>query len=317
MNRLSRFRTCLVALAAVLMLPLLGCGSDPETPTQGKVSLLLTDAPGDFKQATVTITQIYLQGEGGTGRVVLSDTKTTTNLLTLVNKTQELVKDAVVPTGTYSELRFVISGGFIEVENADGTTSIYASSPTYEGLPAGARVAGDLQMPSLAQSGLKVKLPGDEKLTITGEQKILLVDFDVAQSFGHDAGQGKKWVMHPVVEATDIVASGSVKVTLNVGAGVTLPTVNDAQVTLADFKATLTNAAGSREELALVDANGDGVFEAHFKFLIPGTFSVGIASPEGVSFTVTPAQPATHTITSGQDGTFAFTLTGAASTDVQ
>jgi hypothetical protein len=310
MNRPTRFLSRLTALAAVMLLPLLGCGSNKEST----LTIQLTDAAGDFKAAVVTIDEIYLQGDNG--RVVLSTTKTTTNLITLANDTSTLVQDAVVPEGTYGELRFVISGGYVEVENEDGTTSIYASSANYAGLPAGAKVAGDLQMPSFAQSGLKVKLPED-KLTITGEQKILLVDFDVAQSFGHDAGQGKKWVMHPVVEATDIVASGSVKVTLNVGAGVTLPTVNDAQVTLADFKATLTNAAGSREELALVDANGDGVFEAHFKFLIPGTFSVGIASPEGVSFTVTPAQPATHTITSGQDGTFAFTLTGAASTDIQ
>lgn len=304
MTRPTRFPSRLTALAALVLLPLLGCGSENES----KLSIQLTDAAGDFKAAVVTIDEIYLQGDNG--KVVLSTTKTTTNLITLANDTATLVKDAVVPAGTYGELRFVISGGYVEVENADGTTSIYASSNNYEGLPAGAQVTGGLQMPSLAQSGLKVKLPED-KLTITGEQKILLVDFDVAQSFGHDAGQGKKWVMHPVVEATDIVASGSVKVTLAAGAGVTLPVVNDAELTLGNFTATLTNSAGSREELPLVDTDGDGVFEAHFKFLIPGTFSVGIAGPEGVNFTVTPAQPATHTIVSGQDGSFAFTLTGA------
>ena len=303
MNRPTRFLSRLTALAAVMLLPLLGCGSNESTLT-----IQLTDAAGDFKAAVVTIDEIYLQGENG--KVVLSTTKTTTNLITLANDTSTLVQDAVVPAGTYGELRFVISGGYVEVENEDGTTSIYSSSADYEGLPEGAQVAGPLQMPSFAQSGLKVKLPED-KLTITGEQKILLVDFDVAQSFGHDAGQGKKWVMHPVVEATDIVASGSVQVTLAAGEGVVLPVVNDAQVTLSQFRATLTNAAGSREELPLVDTNGDGVLEAHFKFLIPGTFSVGIAGPEGVNFTVTPAQPATHTITSGQDGSFAFTLTGA------
>jgi hypothetical protein len=310
MNRLSRLRACFVALAAVLMLPFLGCGSDAP-PSEGKVTLLLTDAPGDFKQATITITQIYLQGEGNTGRVVLSDTKTTTDLLKLVNKTQELVKDAVVPAGTYSELRFVISGGFIEVENADGTTSIYASSPNYEGLPAGAKVAGDLQMPSLAQSGLKVKLPGDEKLTITGEQKILLVDFDVAQSFGHAAGGSGKWVMHPVIHATEVQATGSVVVTLAKAADVTLPTVDNRPGTLADFKAVLINAAGSREELPLADANGDGTFEARFQFLIPGTFSVDIAAPAGVSFTTDPAHPASVTVPSGQEVRHAFTLRSA------
>lgn len=304
MNRPTRLTSRLTALAAVLLLPLLGCGSGSE----GTLTIQLTDAAGDFKAAVVTIDEIYLQGDNG--RVVLSTTRTTTNLLTLANDTKTLVQDAVVPEGTYGQLRFVISGGYVEVENEDGSTRIYASSPDYEGLPDGATVAGALQMPSFAQSGLKVKLPED-KLTITGEQKILLVDFDVAQSFGHAAGQGKKWVMHPVLQATDLLASGSVKVTLAADEGLVLPTLNGEPLTPGSFKATLTNEAGSREQLDLVDTDGDGVFEAHFKFLIPGTFTVGIAAPEGVSgITVTPEQPATHVITSGQDGTFAFTLTG-------
>jgi hypothetical protein len=33
-------------------------------------------------------------------------------------------------------------------------------------------------------------------LELTGPEKIVLVDFDVAQSFGHEASG---WVMHPVV----------------------------------------------------------------------------------------------------------------------
>jgi hypothetical protein len=57
-------------------------------------------------------------------------------------------------------------------------------------------------MPSLAQSGLKVDLPGGA-IRIEGDQRILLVDFDVAQSLGHVAGGYGRWVMHPVVHATD------------------------------------------------------------------------------------------------------------------
>jgi hypothetical protein len=65
-------------------------------------------------------------------------------------------------------------------------------------------VTGDLQMPSFAQSGLKVNLPGDA-ITVEGDdQRILLVDFDVSKSFGHQAGNSGKWVMHPVITATDM-----------------------------------------------------------------------------------------------------------------
>jgi hypothetical protein len=303
MNRPTRLFSRFTALAALLLLPLLGCGSDSES----KVTLLLTDAPGDFKAAVVTIEEVYLQGDAG--RVVLMNTPTTTNLITLANDTATLVKDAVIPAGTYGELRFVISGGYVEVENATGGTSIYASSRTYAGLPAGATVTGDLQMPSLGSSGLKVKLSGD-KLEISGEQKIILVDFDVAQSFGHDAGQGKKWVMHPVIKGAAIEATGSVKVTLSKDAALTLPSVNDQQLTLGSFQASLTNAEGSQERLPFVDTDADGVFEAHFKFLIPGSFSLGVVAPAGVSsINVTPAQPASHVIVSGQDSGFAFTLT--------
>src|ERR1700742_4539481 len=99
--------------AAALALVTSGCGND------SGVTIKLTDAPGDFKAAVVTISEVYLQGEGG--KVVLSNEATTTNLVTLANDTADLVKDAVVPEGKYSELRFVISGAYIEVEQADGS----------------------------------------------------------------------------------------------------------------------------------------------------------------------------------------------------
>lgn len=300
----TRFISRLTALAAVMLLPLLGCGS-----SDSKLTVLLKDAPGDFKAAVVTIDQVYLQGEGG--KLVLSDKKVTTNLLTLANDTATLVQDAVVPAGSYSELRFVISGAYVQVDNGDGTSSIYATSANYEGLPAGAKVDGDLQAPSLGASGLKVKLDGD-KLEVTGEQKILVVDFDVSQSFGHDAGQGRKWVMHPVIKGAEMTLTGSTAVTLALGNGVTLPTVNNAQVTLANFSAVLTNSDGTQTVLPLVDTNADGVFEANFKFLFPGAYTLSFAAPTGVtSINVTPAVPFSVNVESGKAGTYAFTLNGA------
>src|SRR5688572_19269788 len=166
-----------------------GCAAATENATSGKITVLLTDAPGDVKTAMVTISQVYLQGDGedASGRVILRDTPVTTDLLTLANSTADLVKDATVPAGSYGQLRFVITGGYIEVENDDGSSSIYASSPDYAGLPSGATVAGPLQMPSYASSGLKVKLP-EGGVTIDSEQTILLVDFDVSQSYGKAAG---------------------------------------------------------------------------------------------------------------------------------
>jgi hypothetical protein len=300
MHRIHILSSCLFALA----LGLIGCGGE------SKVSIKLTDAPGDYKRAVVTISEVELLGEGENNRVILLDQAKTTDLITLANDTADLVKDAVVPAGTYKELRFVITGAFIEVEDANGGTKIYASSPNYEGLPQGAQVAGSLQMPSYGTSGLKVKIA--DPVTVEGEQKVILVDFDVAQSFGHAAGQGAdKWVMSPVIKAADITFSGTVTVTLTKAGGVTLPTVNGQAITLGSFRATLTNTGNSTEELAFTDANGDGVFEAQFVYLIPGDFSVAVVGPAGVSFATNPASPAPVSVGNGKQVSVAFTLTSA------
>lgn len=187
---------------SVFALGAISCDSST-SPRNGELTLLLTDAPGDVVSAIVTIDRIYMQPSeaGDNGRVVLLEDDVTTDLLTLVGTTQELFADALLPVGAYSQLRFVISGAYIEVEQADGSTLIYASSPDYAGLPEGATVAGELQMPSLAQSGLKVKLPGDVVVIDEEVPLTLVVDFDVAQSFGQLAGGSGRWVMNPVITA--------------------------------------------------------------------------------------------------------------------
>ena len=316
----SKLRLTSLAAAAALALATLGglsaCAADGSSaPGTSKVSILLTDAPGDVKKAVVTISRIYLQGSDDeqSGRVVLLNTPVTTDLLTLANSTAELVDDAVVPAGTYSQLRFVVTGGYIEVDDGHGGTSIYASSPDYAGLPAGAPVAGELKMPSYAQSGIKVNLP-DGGFHVSGEQKVLLVDFDVARSFGHQAGASGMWVMTPVLTATELTATGSVVVTLRKDAGVTLPTVGGTATTLGGFSAELSNGAGSHETTAFTDADGDGTYEAAFRFLVPGDYALDVTGPAGVTFTTSPAHPASVSIASGLASSFGFTVTAASAT---
>ncbi|WP_342373943.1 DUF4382 domain-containing protein [Myxococcus stipitatus] len=300
-------RSSFVSIAAIaLLLPLIGCGDD-----KGKVSVLLTDAPGDgIEKAVVTISSVYLQGgDDKGGRVVLRDEPVTVSLLDLANATSEIVSEAEVPDGEYHQLRFVITGGYLETRNADGTTSIFATANNYEGLPEGAVVAGQLHMPSYDSSGLKVKF--DEKLTIEGTQKILLVDFDVAQSFGKQAGGSGRWVMSPVIKAAEVTASASVNVEVKLGTGVTLPTIEGKALTLADFQAVLINAEGTQERLPLTDANADGTYEASFKFLFPGSFQVELAAPAGVTVTTTPGQPVTFKLESGRDSTQSLVVSSA------
>ncbi|HEU4629254.1 MAG TPA: DUF4382 domain-containing protein [Gemmatimonadaceae bacterium] len=307
-SRLTRLAAT-TAIAASTLLPLAGCGDGPTTGGSGdaRLSLLLTDAPGDFGAAVVTVSEIYLQGSEG--RVTLMSTPVTTDLLTLANATAELVQDAAVPAGTYSELRFVVTGGYVEVEQEDGSAAIYASSADYEGLPAGAEVAGTLRMPSFAQSGLKVKLP-DGGLTLASEQKVLLVDFDVAQSFGHAAGNSGAWVMSPVLTATEVQASAGLTVSVGTDAAVALPTIGGTVLALTDLKVALSNAEGAHEELPLTDADGDGTFEAQFRYVLPGAWTVDLVAPAGVTLTTTETRPAPVTLTAGAESTTSLTITG-------
>ena len=292
---------------------LAGCDTT-SPPAAGRVSVLLTDAPGDFKRAVVTISEVYLQkgdraDDAEDGRILLTRGELTTDLLTLANSAHTLVDDVVIPPGQYGQLRLVVTGAYVEVENADGSTSIYASSPSYRGLPPGAVVAGPLHMPSFAQSGLKVSLPS--AVSIGGDAKTLLVDFDVAQSFGREAGRSGRWVMHPVVRATAVNYTGTVLARVRLGDGVTLTTIDGTTLTLAGFSAVLTTAAGSRETLALAAADGDGVFEARFRYLLPGEYELDLVGPDGLTLATSPTRPTPVSVGSGQDVEVALAVTAA------
>ena len=286
----------------MILAAMLGACNDNTTGNttgQPRVTVRLTDAAGDIKAAVVTISEVNLQGSNG--KVVLSDNAVTTDLIDLANSTAILVDAEPVPAGTYTELRFVITGGYIEVENADGTTSIYASSPNYAGLPPGAVVAGDLQMPSMGQSGLKVNFPPTD-LAITADQD-LLVDFNVSESFGHQAGNSGKWVMHPVITGAQFTTAATVIVTLKLNTGVTLPVPPGGAVTLAAFKATLNG-----ETVSFTDPDADGTFEARFRFLLPGTYALTVQSPTGIGITTNLTLPVNVTLVAGETETQAVII---------
>jgi hypothetical protein len=195
----SRAVWLLAGAAAVLASCSDGAGPGGTTA----LSIKLKDAPGDVQHAVVTIAGINLMGSNG--KLVLTSTSVTTDLLTLASSTADLVSGADVPSGTYAELRFLISGACLVVENESGGSDIYATDG-YDATPCGGAATGVLQAPSYAQSGLKVTMEAGA-LTLTGGEKILLVDFDVSQSFGHATGQSGQWTMHPVMTGGELSTS--------------------------------------------------------------------------------------------------------------
>lgn len=309
MRLFSRLATLALALAAVACSDSINAPRHTQqtTPigTGRGFTLLLTDAPGDFKAAVVTISKITLQGTGGS--VTLLDHPMTVDLLQLQNQVATIVRGLNIPAGSFSEMRLILSGGFIEVETSKGT-QVFAT-PGFP-LPAGLVQTGVLVMPSMGQSGLKIDLPGG-KLDVGADETIVMIDFNAHDSFGHEAGNSGRWIMHPVIKATNVTFGGNVLAQLALGSGVVLPVLNGDTLTLGDFAAVLKPAAGGTPDtLPLTLVNG--TFQALFKGLLPGQYLLTFVSPTGLLDTFSPTLPVPVTVVQKMTTTQLVTLTSAA-----
>jgi hypothetical protein len=298
---------------AALLLPLtaalaLGACEGNTGSRDARLTILLTDAPGDLEEAWVRIERIYLQGsaegENG-GRVeLLAEPSDWVDLLTLSGgRTAELVGAAPVPAGTYGQLRFVVCDAWLRT--ADGR--VYASSPDV--VPPGETATGTLHVPSACASGFKVTLPGGS-VRLENGTTVMVVDFDVSQSFGHQAGHSGRWVMRPVMHATNVQFSAGITGTVSLGDGVALPACGGVGTDLTVFvpRAVAGEAAFSGTTAA------DGAFS--IAPIPSGSYELAHAAE--VTFTngdtlalTAVVDPASVTVGSGGQATAAYTVTGA------
>ncbi|HEX2209354.1 MAG TPA: DUF4382 domain-containing protein [Longimicrobium sp.] len=298
-----------------LALPLLGalamaaCDGGTGGSGDARVSIRLTDAPGDLDQAWVRIDRIYLVGgpadSASGGREDLLTTPTGwVDLLTLSGgRTAELVNGAVVPAGRYSELRMVVCEAYIVTNEGD----VYATRDTE--LPGGVTADGQLHIPSGCSSGLKIKFQGDEPVQLENESTILTVDFDVSQSFGHQAGNSGRWIMHPVVHATAVGFAGGIGGTVSVASGLTLPTCGGSPVAVTAFVPQAT--AGTTTYSSAVGTDG------RYRITVPAgtytmTYAPALSFANGDSLMVTAApSAASATVASGGSATVDYSITAA------
>src|SRR5688572_19701182 len=146
-----------VALAASVFV---GCDDVTSGEGNGRLRVILTDAPGDLQEAFVKIEQIVLLRRAAdnndantSGRVTI--TPNTTNFINLLTLTGgeilELADVGGIPEGTYAQVRVVINEAWVRLD--DGR--VFATSNAV--LPAGVTADGELKCPSCASSGFKVK----------------------------------------------------------------------------------------------------------------------------------------------------------------
>ena len=152
---------------------------------QSELSLFLKDGPGDVDMVWVQVNDVVLVGQGAP-LSLLDEPTDLINLTELEDVAVALVEGVPVEPGLYTQLRFVLGGAVL----LDDDGGVYGYGDVEA--PAGLEITGDLTCPSCSQSGIKVRLPGGVVLA-EGDDAGVLMDFDIAQSFGHQAGQSGRW----------------------------------------------------------------------------------------------------------------------------
>jgi hypothetical protein len=291
--------------------------SDGSGPQIAHVSLALTDAPGDVDSVWVEIGEIYLQGTGGQTTLLSADDAADLGLVELTQlagTTLDLVSDVTIDAGNYGQLRFVVEGAVLETE--DGEVFTYNAAH-----PHGAPSTGSLTCPSCTTTGIKVLLPG-EVANLEAGAHIILLDFDVSQSFGHDTG-GTSWVMHPVIHGVEIEFSGAVTGTVDVardGGGNPLVTIPECPAGtprgLSSFvpvatAETLTDDLGD-PLAATTSVDEDGSFA--FPYLHPDAYDLDYVTDievDGSTLTFEATAPGIVTVTDGGSEEVIYTITSA------
>lgn len=286
-------------------------GSSSLEPGGARLTVQLTDAPGDLAEARVRISKIVLQGrDAGDSASARQELAVAAgdwiDLLALSGgKLQELVGGAAVQPGTYSQLRLVIDGAYVVAR--DGR--VFATSGAQ--LPAGVAADGELVCPSCGQSGFKVKFPGGIQVQ---DATTLVVDFDVNQSFGHEAGKSGKYVLRPVLIGARKAGGsplGSIAGTVALAEGVTVPACGgEAAPGLTRFVPTAADGAVTRT--GTTQAGGAftiGSLPAGSYTL--GVDRVGFANGDTLTFTAA-ATPATVAVTDGAAAAASYSVTAAA-----
>jgi hypothetical protein len=146
----------------------------------GNLALQLKDALGNIMKAVVTIDRIYLSEDVVAG------------LPTLAERPHTPITNLWVAAKEYRQMRFAISGAYVELEVPPGRRGrLFASSATYKCLPKGASVDGVLVLPSRTSSGLCLDMPNEAVTLDADGSLVLLIDFDVALHWSPDDDAGR------------------------------------------------------------------------------------------------------------------------------
>ncbi len=309
-----RIRFVFAIAAPLLALAACDTGSPVGANGNARLSVQLTDAPGDLKEAWVKVQKVELVGAAeqtttttaGTTEQAPSTELTVSedwiDLLTLQEGQTEPLFTGDVPAGSYTQVRLYVCDMYIRTTDDQIIATAGAELPTDVKATAGT----ELKLTSQCQSGFKVVLRGDMKLT-PDNVSTLTIDFDAKHSFAHPAGASGKWIVTPVLfgnvaKGEGTTGTGSIAGTVALGTGVTPPISCGGQSLTADLLLSkfIPTAKTDAETTA---HSGSTTTAGAFTIanLAPGTYTLGadpitLANGDVLTYTATPA-PTTATVT--------------------
>ena len=302
--------------ALMLVAGLVACGDDDNgggnigPNGEGKLTIILKDAPGDVQAAVVTIDGITLVTADGRRETVLSD-PATLDLFPLATRDTVLASEVTVKAGEYTRMQLRVSGAYVQVENDSltGGSSVFATASDYPELPGGTAVTGTLGLAEPSDSnGFDVPMPGGGIRISNGSNDTLVVDFDVNQSF---SGDSAGWTLTPILTSNNPGELGSASVTLRADSA-TQARFDSAGVGLGLFNGSFTGSDSVARTVAFAGPDSSGAFTANLRYLPAGSYGFNITGPGNVSaFTTDSLLPGTINVSGGGTATTAYTINSA------
>lgn len=161
--------------------------------TTGTLQVYLTDAPADYDAVWIDIEEVRIHlndneeiKDNDDGWITISEDPMRVNLLDLTNGELEVLGEAELEAGTYSQIRLIL-GDDNEIVK-DG-------------------VSHTLDTPSAQQSGLKINIHADIE---EGVVYTLLLDFDASRSIV-EAGKSGKFILKPVIRTVALEETGAIE----------------------------------------------------------------------------------------------------------
>jgi hypothetical protein len=186
-----KFKFFLAATLSAILLASCSSSDGNDGTGTSKVSVRMTDAPGDYDQVNVEVLDVKIKSNSETGEdgwASIGNIKPGVyNLLDLTGGVNVLLADNEVPSGNLGQIRLILGDKNTVVK--DGVTY-------------------PLKTPSAQQSGLKLKV--NQTLT-AGATYDFLLDFDVEHSVVVEAGNSGSFNLHPVIRVSTTATSGIIK----------------------------------------------------------------------------------------------------------